>query len=75
MTAIVAAHVEEFITLRQGLGYRSPSQERALRAFGRHLDRRDHKGPIALESSLECVISLRLMGNRDPRTWASGLHG
>lgn len=53
MTGVVATRVEQFITLRRGLGYRSPSQERALRAFGRHLDHEGHEGPIRLESSLD----------------------
>lgn len=52
-TGTVPARVEEFIALRRGLGYRSPSQERALRAFGRHLDQGGHEGPIPLESSLD----------------------
>lgn len=38
MTGTVPARVVEFVALRRGLGYRSPSQERALRAFARHLD-------------------------------------
>lgn len=49
----VTERVEKFIAMRRGLGYRSPSQERALRAFGRHLDREGHEGPIGLESSLD----------------------
>ena len=53
----VTAGVEEFIVLRRGLGYRSPSQERALRAFGRHLDQQGHHGPIPLESSLDWATS------------------
>jgi integrase len=53
MTGDVTPRVEEFIALRRGLGYRSPSQERALRAFGRHLDATGHQGPIRLESSLD----------------------
>ena len=53
MTGVQAACVEQFIALRRGLGYRSPSQERALRAFGRHLDQGGHEGPIGLESSLD----------------------
>ena len=53
MIGAVTAGVEEFIVLRRGLGYRSPSQERALRAFGQHLDQGGHEGPIPLESSLE----------------------
>lgn len=57
MTGVVVACVEEFIALRRGLGYRSPSQERALRAFGRHLDQERHQGPIPLESSLNWATS------------------
>ena len=38
-----------YIALRRGLGYRSLTQERALRAFGRHLDDEGHEGPIPLE--------------------------
>lgn len=53
VTGTVAALVEEFIALRRDLGYRSPSQERALRAFGRHLDHEGHEGPILLELSLD----------------------
>jgi integrase len=53
VTGVVTARVEEFIVLRRGLGYRSLSQERALRAFGRHLDQQGYEGPIRLESSLD----------------------
>lgn len=66
MTGVVAAHVEEFIALRQGLGYRSPSQERALRAFGRHLDRNGQKGPIGLESSLDWATTTASSDPRNP---------
>ena len=57
MTSAVSARVADFITLRRGLGYRSPSQERALRAFGRYLDSEGHQGPILLESSLDWATS------------------
>lgn len=57
MTGTLTARVEEFIALRRGLGYRSPSQERALRAFGRHLDATGHEGPVPLESSLAWAAS------------------
>jgi integrase len=33
MTGSITALVEDYVTLRRSLGYRSPSQERALRAF------------------------------------------
>lgn len=45
--------VADFIEFRRQLGYRSPSQERALRAFARHLDQHGHCGPIELEATLE----------------------
>ena len=57
VTGVVTARVEEFVALRRGLGYRSPSQERALRAFGRHLDQQGHVGPIRLELSLDWATS------------------
>lgn len=57
MTGRVSALVEDYVTLRRGLGYRSPSQERSLRAFARYLDRDGHDGPIPLESSLDWVTS------------------
>jgi integrase/recombinase XerD len=50
MTASIAEQVESYILLRRGLGYRSLTNERALRAFGRYLD--GHDGPILLESTL-----------------------
>jgi len=53
MTALVA----DYVTLRRGLGYRSPSQERALRAFARYLDQAGHDGPVPLEASLDWATS------------------
>lgn len=53
MTGRMSALVEDYLGLRRGLGYRSPSQERALRAFARYLDQDDHDGPIPLELSLD----------------------
>lgn len=53
MTGGIAVLVEEYITLRRGLGYRPPSQERALRAFARYLDQSGHEGPVPLETSLD----------------------
>ena len=51
MTGRVTALVTDYLTLRHGLGYRLPSQDRALRAFARHLDQDGHQGPIRLEPS------------------------
>jgi integrase len=57
MTGGVTALVADYIALRRGLGYRSPSQERALRAFARHMDRDGHQGPLPLERSLDWATS------------------
>lgn len=59
MTSSIIALVGDFIELRRGLGYRSPSQERALRAFARYLDGQAHDGPIPLELSLDWATSTR----------------
>jgi integrase len=53
MTGHVTLLAGDYIALRRGLGYRSPSQERALRAFARYLDGQAHDGPIPLELSLD----------------------
>jgi integrase/recombinase XerD len=53
MSGGVSALVDDYVAIRRGLGYRSPVQERALRAFARHLDQAGHRGPIPLETSLD----------------------
>ena len=57
MTGGITALAGDYIELRRGLGYRSPSQERALRAFARYLDRDGRHGPIPLERSLDWAAS------------------
>lgn len=52
MSGGVTALVADYLALRRHLGYRSPSQERALRGFARDLDAAGHVGPILLETSL-----------------------
>jgi integrase len=59
MTGTITALVGDYLELRRGLGYRSPSQERALRAFARYLDGQAHDGPIPLELSLDWATSTR----------------
>jgi hypothetical protein len=49
----------DYIALRRQLGYRSPSQERALRAFARYLDQAGHDGPVPPEASLDWATSTR----------------
>jgi len=48
----VTAEVEAYVAMRHGLGYRSVTQDRSLRAFARHVDRAGHDGPIPLEATL-----------------------
>jgi integrase/recombinase XerD len=57
MTGQIATLADGYIELRRGLGYRSPSQERAVRAFARHLDQDGHDGAIPLEASLNWATS------------------
>lgn len=64
MTGLVPVWVEDYIGLRRGLGYRSVTQERALRAFARHLD--GHEGPIPLESTLDWTTSTSSADPRNP---------
>jgi integrase len=56
----------DYIALRRDLGYHSPSQERALRAFARHLDQVGHQGPIPLEASLDWATSTASPDPRNP---------
>jgi site-specific recombinase XerD len=64
MTASVAEMVDGYIALRRGLGYRSVTQERSLRAFARYLN--GHEGPIPLESTLEWATSTSSTDPRNP---------
>ncbi len=57
MSSDVTALIVDYVALRRRLGYRSPSQERALRAFARYLDQLGHEGPIPLETSLDWATS------------------
>lgn len=47
----------DFIAMRRQLGYRSPSQERAVRALARYLDQAGHGVPVPLEASLDWAAS------------------
>jgi integrase len=53
----VTALVADYVALRRHLGYRSSSQDRALRAFARYVDQDGHQGPIPLEASLDWATS------------------
>ena len=52
MTGDIAVRVEDYITLRRGLGYRSAGPERYLRNFADYVDDQGHHGPIPLEVSM-----------------------
>ncbi|MDR1999815.1 MAG: tyrosine-type recombinase/integrase [Frankiaceae bacterium] len=57
MNGPAAVLVADYLRLRQGLGYHSPSQERMLRSFARYLDQAGHAGPVPLETSLAWATS------------------
>lgn len=64
MTQSVADLVSSYVKLRRGLGYRSGTQERSLRAFARFLD--PHDGPISLESTLAWATATSSSDPRNP---------
>jgi integrase/recombinase XerD len=64
VTGTIADAVDAYVALRRGLGYRSVTQERALRAFGRHLD--GHQGPIPLEVTLGWATASSSGDSRNP---------
>lgn len=64
MTATIGERVEEYIRLRRGLGYRSVTQERALRAFDRHVD--GWTGPVPLEVTLAWTAGAVSAGPSNP---------
>jgi integrase len=66
MSGGLSALAADYIALRRDLGYHSPSQERALRAFARHLDQVGHQGPIPLEASLDWATSTASTDPRNP---------
>jgi integrase/recombinase XerD len=63
MSGAMMALAVEFIAMRRQLGYRSPSQERAVRALARYLDQAGHDGPVPLEASLDWA-AMTVSGDR-----------
>lgn len=57
MSGAMTALAIDFIAMRRQLGYRSPSQERAVRALARYLDQAGHGVPVPLEASLDWAAS------------------
>ncbi|HXZ73291.1 MAG TPA: tyrosine-type recombinase/integrase [Streptosporangiaceae bacterium] len=74
MTSVTAL-AADYIGLRRGLGYRSPSQEKAVRAFARYLDQAGHDGPIPLELSLEWAASGVSADPRNPARRLAAVRG
>jgi integrase/recombinase XerD len=75
MSGGVTVLVADYIAVRRRLGYRSPSQERALRAFARHLDQHGHDGPIPLEASLDWATSTASTDPRNPARRLAAVRG
>lgn len=64
MTRPLAELVDDYLTMRRGLGYRSVTNERSVRSFARHLD--GHAGPIPLEKTLEWATATSSCDPRNP---------
>jgi integrase/recombinase XerD len=71
----VTALVADYVVLRRDLGYHSPSQDRALRAFARCLDQLGHQGPIPLEASLDWATSTASADPRNPARRLATIRG
>lgn len=66
MTGTMLDLLGDYLQLRRGLGYRSVTQERALRSFARHLDERGVTAPISLEASLDWATATSSSDPRNP---------
>jgi integrase/recombinase XerD len=75
MSTEVTALVADYIALRRDLGYRSPSQERALRSLARYLDQLGHEGPIPVEASLDWATSTVSSDPRNPARRLAAVRG
>jgi integrase len=66
MSAAIAALAGEFTAMRRSLGYRSPSQERAVRSLARYLDQAGIGAPVPLQASLDWAASTTSADPRNP---------
>jgi hypothetical protein len=66
MSTAMAALAGEFIAMRRSPGYRSPSQERAVRSLARHLDQAGIGAPVPLQASLDWAASTTSADPRNP---------
>ena len=65
----------EYIELRRQLGYRSPSQEKAVRALARYLDEAGIGRPVPLEASLDWAASTSSADPRNPARRIAAVRG
>lgn len=75
MTGHMSAVVEGYVASRRALGYRSPSQDRALRSFGRYLDSHQLQGSVPLEMSLDWAAATSSTDPRNPARRLSVVRG
>jgi integrase/recombinase XerD len=75
MTGNVTALAADYAASRRRLGYRSPSQERAIRAFARYLDQAGHQGPVPLETSLDWAAATDSPDPRNPARRLAAVRG
>jgi len=55
----LAARIEEYLALRQRLGYRLVSQAKFLRSFARFAAREGHQGPLTVDLATRWALSTR----------------
>jgi integrase len=75
MSGGITGLVADYVVLRRDLGYHSPSQDRALRAFARYLDQLGHQGPIPLGASLDWATSTASADPRNPARRLATIRG
>lgn len=71
MTGVMPQLLDGYLQLRHGLGYRSVTQERALRSFARYLEEQGVRPPVALEATLGWAGAT---SSRDPHNPARRLN-
>jgi integrase/recombinase XerD len=75
MTARFAEHVEQYVAMRRGLGYRLDRQATYLRSFAAFLDRCGHDGPVPLALSVQWATDTRSPDPHNPARRLSAVGG
>jgi integrase/recombinase XerD len=75
MTGRFAEHVEQYVAMRRGLGYRLDRQATYLRSFATFLDRCRHDGPIPLTLSVQWATDARSQDPHNPARRLSAVGG